>query len=392
MAQEIFYPDLNTFCRMYFDANRPISDVDRGLIHTRWNVHEASLFEQLMLFDKISFKVYGENMLLGVLIRMFGMKGFEELVEQKAVGFTLWTTDITYLVTEAPGVDPLQFITQSSGPHVDPEASVMAGFKWMSNKPSYDQRRRLVRKIAPLYRTVPNTFSQAAVNVVRSAYHSGKLNVLGMVNTQDYQRLPIDTRKQLCACGAEALEYSYLLSQQMTSYSNPNYYALFNDTAAHVRSKDTLTKNFQAIATIECFPDLPILRSELKIPLTTLPKLRQKRNSKQFRAWLADASYSNRDTHITKDYVDAIADAKGFFETRKGKITKSIAMTAIGTGIGALVAGAEGTLMGPGVAKVLEPVTDWGLDLVDEFILSGLTKGWTPQMFFDDLRKLNPPT
>jgi hypothetical protein len=28
------------------------------------------------------------------------------------------------------------------------------------------------------------------------------------------------------------------------------------------------------------------------------------------------------------------------------------------------------------------------LDLVDEFLLSGLTKGWSPKMFFDDLEKL----
>jgi hypothetical protein len=64
MAQEIFYPDLNTFCRMYFDGARPVSPQDQALIHSRWNAHEAAIFEQLMLFDKMSFKVVGENMLI----------------------------------------------------------------------------------------------------------------------------------------------------------------------------------------------------------------------------------------------------------------------------------------------------------------------------------------
>ena len=383
---------------MYFDATRPVTEADRALIDTRWNTHEAALFEQLMLFEKISFKVYGENMLIPALIRMLGMRGFEELIEQKAIGFTLWTTDITFHVTELPGIEPLQFVIQNGAPHTDPETSIMHGFKWMRAKLSYDERRRLVRKITPLYRTVPNTFSLATIDIVRSAYQSGKLNAIGMDTTQDYQRLPFDARRQLCACGAEVLEYSYLLSQKMTSYSNPSYFALFNDTAAHVRSKDTLSNNFQALASIEGFPDLAALRSDLKIPLSKLPKLRQKRSAKQFREWLATTSYSSGDVRITKEYIDAIANRKGFFETNRGKVIKSIAMTIIGAGASALVAKSEGPLLATGigaaaasaVGKALDYGADFALDMADEFAIGEWTKGWTPQMFFEDLRKLPP--
>jgi hypothetical protein len=38
-------------------------------------------------------------------------------------------------------------------------------------------------------------------------------------------------------------------------------------------------------------------------------------------------------------------------------------------------------------SKVVDPVVDLGLDLLDTYVLDGLTKGWTPKLFFDDLER-----
>ncbi|WP_050453458.1 hypothetical protein [Candidatus Burkholderia verschuerenii] len=40
------------------------------------------------------------------------------------------------------------------------------------------------------------------------------------------------------------------------------------------------------------------------------------------------------------------------------------------------------------LSKVLDPLADVSLDLLDTFVLDGLTKGWTPKIFFDDLERL----
>lgn len=63
-------------------------------------------------------------------------------------------------------------------------------------------------------------------------------------------------------------------------------------------------------------------------------------------------------------------------------------MSSIGAGVGALIAGPVGATSGASVAKALEPVADFGLDMLDEFVLPGLMKGWTPKMFFNDIEKL----
>jgi hypothetical protein len=61
--------------------------------------------------------------------------------------------------------------------------------------------------------------------------------------------------------------------------------------------------------------------------------------------------------------------------------------------IGAVVGhAAEGTipaaLAGGLIAQGAGPVADFSLDLLDEFLLDGLSKGWQPRIFFDELRKL----
>jgi hypothetical protein len=54
--------------------------------------------------------------------------------------------------------------------------------------------------------------------------------------------------------------------------------------------------------------------------------------SVKFRDWLANASCT--DQSIIKEYLNSLDAPKGFFETKTGKVTKSIVMTALGTGAG----------------------------------------------------------
>jgi hypothetical protein len=389
MGQTIFYPGLNDFCRKYLDANRAVAPSDAAQFPIRLAEENASLFEQFMLFDKISFKVYGENILVPYLIGQLGQNVFESLVEQGAIGFTLWTPVVTYLTQDIPGVMALQSGAQSSPAHSDPEASLELGFKWMRPQLFRKERRQLVKKLLPLYRVTAPNLAADAVRITSSAFQSGKLNALDFASEgKDIQNLALSERKALCHCATELLEYSYLIEHQMTSFSSRPYFSLFDESASKINAQTTLVADFNRLAQLEQFPDLKNLYRELNIPFTKLAQLRGKRTSIAFRKWLAEANSTNLDVQIVKEYIDSIADTKGFFETKSGKVTKSVVMTALGAGIGAMIGGAEGALGGAAVGKGFEVGVDFALDLVDEFLLSGLTKGWSPKMFFDDLEKL----
>lgn len=76
-----------------------------------------------------SFKVYGENIPLTLLINTFGLKTVEALLEQEAINFVLWTSGVTYSVSDTPCVYPLQSLRYSSSVHTDPEESIISGFR-----------------------------------------------------------------------------------------------------------------------------------------------------------------------------------------------------------------------------------------------------------------------
>lgn len=63
-------------------------------------------------------------------------------------------------------------------------------------------------------------------------------------------------------------------------------------------------------------------------------------------------------------------------------------MALAGAGVGAIT-GPVGLAVGGTIGALVAPAADIGFDLVDEYVLSGLLKGWSPRMFIEELRKLN---
>jgi hypothetical protein len=388
MKQTIFYTSLTEFCREAFAGSVP-SLAEQEKLVVRGKIEEANIFEQFLLFDKIAFKVQGENRVIPFLLAVLKQKGLEELIDQDAIRFTLWTPSITYLITEVPGLDPLQYGMVTSPGESDPEQSLELGLR--ASKLAMDRRvrRHLAKKLLPLHQLPGKSLGQEAVQLVHSSARSGKLQLLGAPGGgNDIRNLKIEERKKLCECATELLEYAYLVDSGMTSFSNGHYYALFNHSVDSIEVGGRVSHNFKRVATVEGIPDLKAFFGSIENPFGRLPKLRAKHSAIKFRDWLATASQDGPDTDIISAYIEALNGPKGFFETKAGRVTKAISMTAIGTGVGALIAGKEGALGGAAATKILEPVADLGIDLIDEFFLAGLLKGWNPRMFFNELKKL----
>lgn len=390
MSSNVFYDGLNEFCRKYFVAGVNLTSDEIAKFPVVAKEIEATFFENLLLFDKVSLKVFGENIPLVMLLNLFGEKGLEELVEQGAIDFVLWTPMVLFLKENQDGIDPLCSGVHNSKVHSDPEESIEMGLGWMTKKLDRSKRRRLVRKLRDLYRLPDNNLSHDAVRVTKSAYLSGRLNGYGLnPNLKEFQKLDSKEKERLCTCAHDLLEYSYLLSSQMTSFSKPEFYEFFCSTQNQLRLAGDKTAAFCKVAHLEEFPNLKNLYPQIESPFQKILKVRNKRSSVRFREWLERPLTSNEGaSEITKEYVDAIVNAKGFFQTSKGKITKTVAMSSIGAGIGAVLGGVTGSVAGATAAKFIEPAADVALDLVDEFLIDGLTKGWTPRMFIDDLREL----
>jgi hypothetical protein len=253
-------------------------------------------------------------------------------------------------------------------------------------------RRVLRRKLAPLYNVPPKDIAQDTVQITTSAFNSGKLKSMGFdPNEKSIGHLSLPDRKLLADCSNDLLEYRYLLSQQMTALSEFKYFSFFSDSVARIKSTCQILADFGELSKLNEFPDLQKAYSTIPDAMKRLPKIRSGRDARNFRRWLADTTAG--DAKICTEFMNSIQNPKSVFDSRKGKFIKSVAMTGIGTGLGAVLdQGLGGFAAGAIISKIAEPALDLGLDLLDEYLLSKLTKGWQPRMFFDTLKNLSEPS
>src|SRR5579872_2743801 len=101
----VFNSTLNEFTRKYLVIN-PGADQESlaATMKDQYQEALASMIEQLLFFDKISIKVYGENIPLAVLINELGAKQVLELIEEQAIEFMLWTPVLTTLQRDDPNL------------------------------------------------------------------------------------------------------------------------------------------------------------------------------------------------------------------------------------------------------------------------------------------------
>lgn len=382
----LYDKELNDFCRKYFiKGEQKLTSLDIKLYQSRLNNLKSSLFENFMLFDKTTFKVYGENIPLAVLINELTLEGLERLIEQNSIGFALWTPMLVHLEDNIPGIVPIAAGRLNSGVHSDPEQSIDMTFEFLRKKPNKKQRNLIKDKVRDLYIIPEEGIEDQSTEFTLSAYNSNKFKSFGLSNTFDIYSLNKDQKQLLTKCAEDLVEYKFLISKKMTSSNNSTFSNLFIDTANKINHLNNAEVT-SYIANFENFPNIKEVSLSLKNPLKDIPKLREKKNIKKFRAWLNEVVTDHEMSEITKAYIDAISNSKGFFETKKGRFTKNVAMALIGAGVGS-AAGPVGTAVGGVLGTMVEPAADFALDMVDEYLISELTKGWTPRMFFDELNK-----
>lgn len=389
--QTVFYPSLGELCTKYLVKRTPdLSLQEQMQFVSKFAEEQRQLFEQFLLFDTIAIRIRGDNLPLPMLLQIFGERGLEELIEQGAIRFIQWKSGIFHMVTDIPGVNALAFGDMKSATYDDPEKSIDFGFDMLKNPLPKNTRRRLRAKIAPLYENAEGDLAKRAVEFTNSAYTSGKLSKLGLPPVDPLTNMPRAKRERMNACASEVTDYSYVMDKGMTSLTNYTFFSLLSDSAEKLKKRADMVGGFNELSKVEAFPDLKALFPQLKNPLQQLPALRGKASSIKFRKWLAETTRGDAD--LSAAYVAAIADLKGPFATPKGKFVKAIAMTGIGAGVGAGVAAltsmAVGAVAAAAAAPVIEPALELGMDLLDAFVLEGLTKGWSPRIFFDDLKEL----
>lgn len=388
ITNALFDSELNDYCRKFIIKGEfPITEKDVREKPARYQNIKAKIFEDFILNEKINYKVYGENIPLAVLVNELGLYNVESLIETQSLSFTLWTAGVGYIASPVPGALPLISSRHNSTVHSDPEESIITGLSVLRrNKLKAGEQRVLLRKLRNNYLDIPVGLEQNCVFMTISALESGKLSRLGIdLAEKKLTDLSTEDKKTLGKAAEELFNFKYLVSKRIRATATDNVSAILDESFSRIDKAQI----FQQISNIENFPDLRTTFIEMGLPMNDIIRLRNDRHAKKFRKWLCEAEGISSADEISKYYLDSISNAKGFFDSFMGKSTKSIIMMAASGLTASKVAtplGRElGAISGLGVLA-LQPALDYTLDMVDEYLISELTKGWTPRMFF---KKIN---
>jgi len=400
MAQTVFYSDLNAFCRKYLVKVEGVPPPNAVEFATDGIQQQMIIFENLMLFEKLSIKITGESIPISMLINSLGMSGLYSLIEQEAIEFVLWNQGIVYVVENIPGIDALASMAYNGPEYNDPERSIEAGLRWMREAPTGRKRRKLVRRLVPLFRLPEKGLSEASVKAVNQSLHLGGMEPYGIPKIPGPADSLTDLQKRVVAKSAEDFtEYEFLVKHNMTSFSNYSYFSPFWASAERFQMMNRTVAGFSAMSTLEGVPDLKALFHEIEEPLKKVSKIRKTRNAVRFREWLEKTAGESPDIDMVKSYLDSISNRKGIMDSTPRKLLKSVAMAAIGVGVESAatayagahvgtVAGVGATLTTVAAEKIAEFATHTGIGVFDTFLLERVTKGWSPRMFFDDLSRI----
>lgn len=379
MTSTIFNNDFNDFVRKYFIKGNEhlINDVNSFEFDYLNSVNSIS--EQLLLHDRISFKVYGENIPLANLINIYGIKGTEDLLDQGAIEFVLWNPGVTYLVNDIPGLYPLQSMGKfTSSVHSDPEASIKSGLKFLSNPLPRRDRRNITRKVLKKYKLPSKKLPNDAVEFGHQGYNNNLFEGLGLPKNKELIELDKNERALLCDLAIQCLELIFLGMNNYSSKNNFNLLKINKSEFRKLKNANAVDELVDTVFEIENIPNFFTMFSKSLIDVKDVPKFRKSKASKQFREWIDKVSHSTDKSDITKEYLDSLVNSRSFLETNQGKLIKAVSITALGT--------AGGAFAGPAVGAA----TSLGLGLFDYYVLDNISKGWTPKYYID--KKIKPLT
>ena len=361
----------------------------------RYDLRRRGLFaEKLLLYDTLVIPTLDCG-IIPVLITWIGPSLFEELLDEGALKFCRRQSLVAY------GTGGLAMI-KIEPPEQEKEQFVLWGptdkaveLQLRQTVPFVDKRRRakLVEKV--LQHTVEEPLEDFSKAIMKETYADVQGDVrLQAVFTRkhpkvDLAHLPGIGHKEVRVLGkkprSDDIEFFLRLGEinlELALAGNLQCSAVTTDPLAQQLITAKLRRNLQIPSNAEIvqegfckmlklnrLPDIPSVVAADKIDLGAVIKCRRSPKGQQFRRWLAklEAQDSNE---IAGMYVETLTK-KHWSKSWPVRTIRFI----ITSGIGAI----------PGIGSIAGPTAA----TIDSFVLERLLKGYTPQLFLDDLRNLS---
>lgn len=381
LQHSLFIKSVDDYASRYLKNTDPI---DPRLIKADGLLEALKVAEGLLISPKLTLKVYGENVVLAHLITALGLKTVEQLLEEKALEFILWDQIVTFM--DAPelleqGLHPLQSGVMHSGHNIYPLESAETGLKWAYPKLSRSERRRIARLAAKCTILPRKNISHEAVRLITRAYEGNDLAPLGFPADRPMHHLRGEQLRQLANLSEQALEVAALVDKSLDLYQDENTWNAYRQLFASIPSHGQVIKTAETVLSLERIPSIPSLLLGGIINFQDLPKIRNLKETQEFRQWLWSQDAVTDTEAVSQAYLAAMSPRVNIKDQTWFKIARISVMGVLGSLAGLAVAGPAGGVAG----FALSTGGGVAVSLIDGLMLDQLGKNANPRKFSTDV-------
>jgi hypothetical protein len=376
----LFTETLDAFANRWLKNVEPVNEVEMRRVGTR---HLLDVTESLIISPRTTFKIYGENVVVPMLVDTFGLEGVEQLLEEEAIDFILWREMITVMDDDqvlSQGIHPLQSGVLNSAAHSEPSASAELGMRW-NKKIGPGDARRLAKKVAARTRLPPNGVAMMSLGAVSGAYADGRLKPQGFESAVEPWRISAQQRKQLHQLASDTMTAAVLLNEELDLYGSDNAWNALMTMLKRISAQGGVFESVEEVFKLERLPSIQDLLLKKVITWKDVLRVRNLPETHEFRAWLWEQSDPMDSAGVAERYFVAMAPNADRGSPTLRKVGRISAVSIAGSALGTLVGGPLGGAAGFGVGTVLGTA----VSLIDGLFVDKVAKKKNPRRFATDV-------
>jgi hypothetical protein len=374
----------------------------------------AELFEQLLLFDKVSVSLNPmSGKAIGALLERFKLNDLIRALALEAIELVLPSVmSVSNSGPEGRGrhdpslltyQPPVMFANITGAGSIDAERIIRDGLRYTS-KFTEREKEHVIRELSPYITRGPLTDGDEAYDLVMDAYNSNSLATIGLPFTVDAFEFDYDRRVKYQQITGDVEDLLFVASNNYGMYKSPAIYEIAKTSVGNIEDALNVQRTNDKLLTSNALPNLRMLYSSGKANFTTALELRESADNIEFRRWIYSISDPQEYDRIVRHYASAIAQPRGFSQSSLGKLAKGVTMYGLGQLLSSGVAIGTATILGgvPGLATAL------GAGLLTQTLLKTtgevtgnlfldkmagyVSQGWTPYQFVQRVERLAEPS
>ncbi|MBO9682365.1 MAG: hypothetical protein J7502_06820 [Flavisolibacter sp.] len=350
----------------------------------------ATLFEQLLIFEKVTIRTNRTNEALNILIRNLGFDTVERLVKSGYIKFMIWSpvlvtntgrarSDGTVDESVIYGTPPIG-AGQLTDNDLDPEHNIKRVLDQFGNIPS-KSKKQFVKQARNIYENIDGMdFSTNSADIIIDAYKNNTLSELGLPYGKEPDQLDLPERGKLLSLGHQVLETAVLSEYNLKSYNSFEHLKICEKNLENIGRGYNVANNTSHLLNMERLPNLKEIYYELHEDFDAVFKIRHMSGAKYYRKWINEIGDYSDAGDITYEYLQEIKGTYKVINSGAPRFLKNAIKFGASTAFSAIFKD-----------PLSSAAAGYAFGLLEEYVIDGLLNGYNPSVFIDNIKEVVPP-